>query len=87
MAHEARISSSAGMSLLAPLLGASILAIVALFGATMVLGLAVNHAADRREQRLVETAVRAAPPHAVQPALNDARLTEAPEPGRLAAAA
>ena len=40
MAHEARISSSAGMSLLAPLLGASILAIVALFGATMVLGLA-----------------------------------------------
>ncbi|HEX2559720.1 diguanylate cyclase domain-containing protein, partial [Phenylobacterium sp.] len=86
MAHEARTSSSAGMSLLAPLLGASILAIVALFGATMVLGLAVNHAADRREQRLVETAIRAAPPEAVQPALNDARLTDKPEAGRLAAA-
>ncbi|WP_377355140.1 putative bifunctional diguanylate cyclase/phosphodiesterase [Phenylobacterium terrae] len=74
------------MTLLAPLLGASVLAIVALFGATMVLGLAVNHAADRREQRLVETAVRAAPPQAVQPALKDARLADRPEPGRLAAA-
>jgi diguanylate cyclase (GGDEF)-like protein len=86
MAHEGRISSSAGMSLLAPLLGASVLAIVALLGTTMVLGLAVNHAADRREERLVETAVRAAPARAVQPALPDARLTDAPEPGRLAAA-
>jgi diguanylate cyclase (GGDEF)-like protein len=86
MAQKMRSSSSAGTSLLAPLLGASILAIVALLGTTAVLGLAVNHAADNREVRLVETAVRSAPVQAVQAALGDARVTDAPEPGRLAAA-
>ncbi|MDD3837154.1 MAG: hypothetical protein PHG43_04880, partial [Phenylobacterium sp.] len=86
MAQKMRSPSSAGTSLLAPLLGASILAIVALLGTTAVLGLAVNHAADSREVRLVETAVRSAPVQAVQAALGDARVTDAPEPGRLAAA-
>ncbi|HEY9219208.1 MAG TPA: hypothetical protein VIO94_14255, partial [Phenylobacterium sp.] len=71
MAQDARTSSSAGMSLLAPLLGASILAIVALLGATAVIGLAVNHAADRSEQRLVQTAVQSGPVDDVRGVLND----------------
>jgi diguanylate cyclase (GGDEF)-like protein len=85
MAQPARTASSAGMGLLAPLLGASILAIVALVGATALIGVAVNHAADRQEQKLVATAVQAAPANLVERALNDARITERPEPGRLAA--
>jgi diguanylate cyclase (GGDEF)-like protein len=88
MPHQAAKLTIARANMLAPLLGATLVALAALFAGAVAVGLAVNRHADQREEQLVGGALRAADPEAAAlMGLPDLRIepVKPTEAGRLSA--